>query len=104
MGACRAKQQMVTQPDELIRGIVSHRGVGGHRLVEDVVATEAAQPVLQGCRAKHGDRMASAQEFLDNPRLDDCTTSAVPHPEDEATLPDLSPCHLAFLLSTAPAC
>src|SRR5437879_2125735 len=99
MGTCRAKPQMVTQPDELIRGIVSRRGVGGHRLVEDVVATEAAHSALKGCWAKYGDLMASAQELLDNPRLDDCTASAVPHHEEEVTIPDLSLCHLALILS-----
>jgi hypothetical protein len=43
--------------------------------------------------------MGSAQELLDNPRLDDCTTGTVPHHEEEVTLPDLSLCHLALILS-----
>src|SRR2546421_9026608 len=99
MGACRAQPEMVTQPDELIRGEVPHRGVGGHSLVEDVVATEASQFVLNGRRAENGDLMASTQELLDNPRLDKRATGAVPHYEEEATLPDLSLSHLASFLS-----
>jgi hypothetical protein len=43
--------------------------------------------------------VASAQELLDNPRLDECTTSAAPHNEEEVTLPDRSLCHLALILS-----
>jgi hypothetical protein len=43
--------------------------------------------------------VASVQQLLDNPRLDDCTTSAVLHNEEEVTHPDRSLCHLALILS-----
>ena len=54
------------------------------------------------CFLEDGDGIAGKhldQEFLDNPRLDNCTIGIVLYHEEEVTLSDLSLCHLALILS-----